>query len=295
MELIFILTLFVLPINSIYLDCTFYDKFFVKPTGDYMYGCMARPLDVAINSTHITGVGGEHVQGSSAHDVLFVKFGRGNCLNANITAVPKGFLNFFPNLIGLSFDSCDINTLRGDELNDYPNLEEWGLTQSKLERIPGSFFTNTPKLTTLNFDSNKLRIVDENLFNNLNNLLFVRFRSNPCINREALTPEEVPALLQEIRMNCKDSEISTCKIEGAIEDHVCEIREDVSDMERDLKKFESEIRELKAWNHEISETIRNQYISLGCLAGIIFALIFFTCAMNLKVTAVKGAMRDSKK
>lgn len=66
-----------------------------------------------------------------------------HCGDFNLTFLPEGFLNYFPNIIGFDIGYCRLNPLNGNELDFYANLEFWASFSGVLERIPGIFFIYT--------------------------------------------------------------------------------------------------------------------------------------------------------
>jgi hypothetical protein len=130
--------------------------------------------------------------------------------------IPKGFLNYFPNFIGLFSWGCPISTLNGDELDEYPNLEFYSQEKSYLVRVPGNFFKSTPKMKVFNFYGKKIQNVGVNLFNHLIYLQQLYFDENTCINKDADSASEVPALIEELIQKCPDIEPETTTLSTQI-------------------------------------------------------------------------------
>lgn len=125
--------------SGIEIGCTFRNGGWVIVGSQYT--CSVTSIDFGGNTTHITGYNGTHLLGVSNLDVKIIDF---KCSNYgsdyDLTFLPKGFLNIFPNMIGFDIGYCNITTLNDDDLNDYQNLEFWASFSGILERIPGSFF-----------------------------------------------------------------------------------------------------------------------------------------------------------
>lgn len=173
-----------------------------------VYTCDATILEISSNSSKISGINGTHVAGNSSDDVRMIDFTtNSNC--SQLSAIPSGFLNFFPNVIAFYFVECGIKTLIGSELNEYPNLEWFGLYRSELERIPGNFFASTPQIKFINFNSNQIARVGENLLGNLTNLERVYFNNNICISKYGTDVTGIAELIETLRTNCSDFEITT--------------------------------------------------------------------------------------
>jgi hypothetical protein len=168
--------------------------------------CHVTSADFSDNSTHITGVGRTHSSGKSNVYVKMIHFGWPFDCPVNLQKIPKGFLKYFPNLIGLSFKKCPISTLNGDELDEYPNLQFYAQQDSNLTRIPGNFFKSTPNMKLIYFGINKIQNVGANLLDHLKDLQEVYFYKNSCIDKDALSSSQVPALIEELRQKCPDIE-----------------------------------------------------------------------------------------
>lgn len=139
MKLLIILLL-IATTNSIKIGCYFTFGINFVNLGK-LYGCDVYSMDFSDNSTHVINFIGNHQYGNSSIDVKGIQFC--NYQNYNLTAVPKGLLTIFPNIIGFTFAKCNINYLHGNELDEYPNLQFWTFAHTNLERIPGEFFAST--------------------------------------------------------------------------------------------------------------------------------------------------------
>lgn len=188
--------------SAIFLHCDFaFDSW--SPIGN-VYICRATPLDVSVNQTHVLGYYGTHAAGYLSTDVKAIWF-RANC--DQLTRVPRGLLDFFPNIVELSIHYCGINSLSGNELTEYPNLQSWTLHGTEVEKIPGNFFKSTPEMAFIGFQNNKIKFVGENLLNNLKNLQKANFQENLCINKFANNKSEMEELIEELGKWCKDIEL----------------------------------------------------------------------------------------
>lgn len=169
-----------------------------------IYTCQVGLVDLSDDPIHVTEVTGSHKKGKSNEDVHGVVFENEDCPGFNLKVIPRGFLEFFPDLILLVFRGCSITSLNGDELSEYPKLEYFSIGYSDLEKIPGNFFDHTPNMKGIIFFYNKIRIVDEGLLDNLNNLKRADFDQNPCVDISAQTPEEIQHLKEVLKENCKE-------------------------------------------------------------------------------------------
>lgn len=167
-----------------------------------VYTCEVTSIDFSGNLTHITAYNGIHVPGNSSTDVRAFYFGT-LCPQFNLTFIPKGFLQFFPNFNMLEFNTCSIESLNGDELEEYPNLERFVLLHSNIQRIPGNLFEFNQNLKYVWFGF-KITRVGEGLLDDLGRLEQAYFWDNSCINQTALSAAEVPELIENLRVNCPD-------------------------------------------------------------------------------------------
>jgi hypothetical protein len=205
---IFLFLFLISSASGIYINCLFHHGGDWSVTGK-VYTCYVISAVFSDNSTHITGNLGTHLSGYSSNDVKIIAFGFIENCPENLQKIPKGFLNYFPNFIGLFSWGCPISTLNGDELDEYPNLEFYSQEKSNLVRVPGNFFKSTPNMKVINFYGNKIQNVGANLLNHLKYLQQLYFDENICINKDADSASEVPALIEELRQKCPDIEPET--------------------------------------------------------------------------------------
>jgi hypothetical protein len=204
--------------------------------------------DFSDKSTHITGVGGSHSSGKSNADVKMITFGRSDGCPENLQKIPKGFLNHFPNLIGLYFKNCPISTLNDDELDEYPNLQYYLHIGSNLTKIPGNFFKSTLNMKYISFSFNEIKNVGANLLDHLKSLQQVWFYENFCIDKYVESSMQVPALIEELRQKCPDIEPPTTTMKTFPVE--CE--------QKIEKLFEDQEKKFKALVENLTETFENK-------------------------------------
>lgn len=195
-------------VDSFYITCRFnfgIDWFVIGR----VYTCDVISMNFNDDSLQITGYEGEHLSANSSSDVKMIYFRNNYCPDFNLTFVPKGFLNFFPNVIALYFSKCSIDFLRGSELDEYQNLQWFSIEYSNLTRLPGNLFASTLDMRYLNFGDNKIEHVGENLLHNLQQLEQVRFLRNICISSEARNPLQIPSIVEALNSQCPDIEFET--------------------------------------------------------------------------------------
>lgn len=204
---IFLVSLFFSFSSAIFLHCDFaFDSW--SPIGNSagVYICRATPLDVSVNKTHVLGYYGTHAAGYLSSDVKAIWF-RANC--DQLQYVPRGLLEFFPNIVEISINYCGIVTLSGHELEEYPKLQSFTMHGTEVERIPGNFFKATSEMAFIGFQNNKIKFVGEKLLENLGKLQKVNFQENLCINEFSRNGSELKKLIEELKKKCADEENPT--------------------------------------------------------------------------------------
>lgn len=260
--------LFIASASGIQIECEFNFNPDWDPLGP-IYSCSVTSINFSDNSTEIQVVNGTHLDGYSSDDVNMVFFLESNCKTFNLTFFPRGFQNFFPNIIGFYVRGCSIETLNGDELTDFPNLRLWSQMSSNLNRVPGNFFNPTPNIESISFSYNQITRVGENLLDNLTNLYDVNFLSNICISKIASEPSIIPALIELLRAACPDSDqIPTTTaltppsqpercFESFIEVYICELSEKVQNLDENFKYLDERLKVLE-WLSPRIENFKNE-------------------------------------
>lgn len=189
--------------GEIRIGCVFFES-----AGDFgfidpVYTCEVVSMRFLDEPNIITIYSGQHLSGLSGADVKLIRFSTDYCPQLNLTTMPKGLTNAFPNFIGLSLGLCPIETLNDDDLIGYPNLQMLALAISRVIRIPGNFFASNPHMRSIGFSNNQIKRVGEGLLDNLKDLEEAYF-FEPCINQWVSNPSEIPALIEALRHGCPD-------------------------------------------------------------------------------------------
>lgn len=146
---------------------------------------------------------GNHLKGKSDKDVesldLVFQF---------LPQLPDGIEIFFPNLKIIQIYQSNLESISKDVLK-FPNLLILYLGHNNLVTLDGDLFEFTPSLEEIWFDSNFPQHVGHDLFSNLDLLREAFFRSNPCIDRFAVTRQEVLNLNIELPISCPPAETTT--------------------------------------------------------------------------------------
>lgn len=237
--------------SAIHIHCNFSNKNFYEI--GTAYNCLVTSMNFTGHPTYITSNSGAHLSGKSNSDVKIVVFKDPHCQTFNLTFIPKGILNFFPNIFSLEFRHCAFEFLNGDELNEYPKILYWVLTNSKIKRIPGEFFTATRQIKFIDFWHNKIENVGESLMDGLESLTKVHFQNNSCINSNAANRTQIPTLINDLRMKCPDivEQPPKCEILN-LNNFICDLDEKVESLKNRVKILENdkEILEVKVENLE---------------------------------------------
>lgn len=219
-NLIFLLAI-ISTTQAVSLHCNFTDT--VQINLPFAYTCYMPIVTITNDTEYLTEVTGDHIYNRTNEDVDLIYI-----INVpDLTFVPRGIENHFPNLIGIYIRDCDIKTLRGDELHPFEDLEWVSFRYNpNLQRIPGNFFEKTPKVHTIYFYDNDIRHVGENLLDSLNNLRYVNFLWNYCIDKSGNGTEQIQIVIDALKSDCEDIlEITTpsptC---GDFEEIICEIQ-----------------------------------------------------------------------
>jgi hypothetical protein len=279
--------------GSFVINCTF--RMTSRSIVGSVYECYTHSLPPTSANHTITRVTGQHIDWKVNADVTSVIFDG----NRTLSFFPRGIINFFPNIIVHIVDYGGFETLRGDEYNDMPRLEYLAIWYSNLKTIPSSLLEAQTNLKVISFQSNKLERVGHDLFTPLNITILQRayFSSNPCININASNTTQIMALIEYLHMLCPydeealatttttlttevttpmttevtttttgatTTEADTC-IEGSVDEMVCRIDEDVSEISQKLQaanervaELENELKDAKRKINDLQEEVKDE-------------------------------------
>jgi hypothetical protein len=249
--------------GSFVINCTFRINSF-SVVGS-VYECYTHSLPPTSANHTITRVAGQHIDWKVNADVKSVYFYG----NRTLSFVPRGIINFFPNIIVHMVEYAGPVTLRGDEYNDMPRLEFLAIWYTNLTTIPSNLLEAQTNLKVISFHANKLERVGHDLFTPLNITILqqVWFTGNPCINIYASNKTQIMALVEYLHMLCPydeealstttlttevtttssgitTTEADTC-IEGSVDEMVCRIDEEVSEISQKLQAANERVTELE--------------------------------------------------
>lgn len=198
MKALCIIFLFFASTSAISFNCQYKEVSWLAMGMNYQ--CQTEALNVGA-SQYVTSVYGNHTPNKTIDDVVAIHIQ--NC--TNLSYIPKGLLDFFPNLVGIYLDGCSISSLSGTELNEHPKLTLFALEFSPLNYVPGNLFAQTPDMVLISFAENKINGAGRNLLSNLNKLSQAYFELNVCVNKNGNTTEEIIDLIDTLNSDCTGS------------------------------------------------------------------------------------------
>jgi len=101
----------------------------------------------------------------------------------NLTKVPQGLTNIFPNMKILSIWSSTLNTVTKKDLAEYKNIERIGFCNNLIEYLPGDLFEDFSNLEEVSFNGNKLKLIEPNILDGLDKLKAVSFADNTAYTK----------------------------------------------------------------------------------------------------------------
>ena len=177
-----------------------------------------------------------------------------------VNYLPKGIDKFFPDLKGLGVQSSKLKSLTQDDLKSLPQLVYANFLNNDLESLDGDMFKFNPKLRNIHFSMNKIKYVGENLLNLLKDLQFIRFASNICININAETSPEIPALIRKLKTQCKFPQ------DRVLIKEIEQLKEEIADMNKNnsqkIIEMNSERSALEAENTRRAEILQDDNTKL---------------------------------
>jgi hypothetical protein len=168
------------------------------------YACVVTTVNLEGNET-LTAVHGTHLENKTNADVRHIE----GSFKRNLTFIPKGMENFFPNISALRFSYCNISRVNSDDLNAFDQLEWFAMEGNPIEHIPRNFFAENSKIRVVFLNSNKIKHVGTGLLDSLQDLNHASFAANTCINKWATSANQMPELIEVLRTNCTDIEEET--------------------------------------------------------------------------------------
>ena len=217
---------FTVQLSAVQLQCNF---FMTTIAREYQYIC--HPADTVSGLDEITSIVGEHYEGKNNLDVKGIWFFE----NPMLTQIPGKLADFFPNLRTLALRKTGLSSIYSEHLRPFPNIIEFALVASpNLTYLDSSLFGRHPKLQLMDFRTNGLTNLGHNLFSSLTDLKSADFRFNICTNSETKTREELPALIEDLRVSCPSLEQEVPIAPPLPHQCAVECLEKIEDLERNI-------------------------------------------------------------
>jgi hypothetical protein len=168
--------------------------------------CKALGLVITERDLIITSINGQTESYYHTQNVKSLNF-----FEQTMNFMPKGLEKLFPQIETILFYYSDLKELKKEDLAPFPMLKNLWTSANDLETLPSNLFEANPEITHVHFYNEKLKFVGENILSPLKKLTWADFLSNLCIDKWALTKEEIPALISELHSKCKPPQL--CKPE----------------------------------------------------------------------------------
>lgn len=173
-----IISLFVVPINGININCETSDvdewklgilhTCFVNDSLMKMF-----PFIDAVGRGEITSVNGKTTPTSYEH----LKFSK-----QSFKAFPKRLGEFFPKLKVLKLEYSGLELIEQEDLKQFTDLRSLYLMNNKIETLGDGLFDYNPHLWNINFSDNEVKHVGTDILGSLDKLEFACFNRNKCVN-----------------------------------------------------------------------------------------------------------------
>jgi Leucine-rich repeat (LRR) protein len=200
---ILLILFFLSSTSAIIFDCDFSEADFTHFSSIYI--CSVFNYTDESNQA-LTQVRGNTESSKTYADVKGIYL---NLEGKNLTFIPKGLENFFPNLSGIFIYHGNITNLNGDELKEYKNLEWFAIEFNPIKKVPRNLFANKSRLKTIFLDNNEITQIEAGMFDGLNNLEKVYLSHNLCINIDAESPSDIEKLKSSLMQSCANVEATT--------------------------------------------------------------------------------------
>lgn len=123
-------------------------------------------------------------------------------VNQVLHFVPQNLGDYFPEVEGMQIKNCGLKELRKSDLAQFPKAIDFYFFENKLQFLPGNLLEGNPELLRIYFDGNKISSMDPNVLFPVKKLQVACFSSNICIDKNAVTQAEIPALEAALNLNC---------------------------------------------------------------------------------------------
>jgi len=190
--------------SGVVMQCSFF-QYIIWNDVSQVYTCWYARVTNYNDEATVTNITGNHIIGKTNADVEgFVIY-----LEPNLSRIPRGIENFFPNLIGLAWGNTNLTSLVADDLKPFPKLLSAWFPSNKFVSLHSDLFVHTPMVRHIDFGRNLLENVGSDLLTSLNNLTSALFNDNRCISFNANTSQSIQNLIAMLREQCPEPETTT--------------------------------------------------------------------------------------
>lgn len=163
------------------------------------YCCYQPIITPGGNLTHVLDITGNHTNGKTNADVKCFHLFSGHL---QFNRIPMGIERFFSNLNGIRWSEGNLTSLNANDLKPFPGLEEIRFSNNKLISLDADLLIHTPKLRWIFFENILLENAGYGVLDSMYNLTNAYFGGNPCINMNAVMPEAIQILKQNLKDQC---------------------------------------------------------------------------------------------
>lgn len=123
--------------------------------------------------------------------------------NQLIGVFPKEIVNFFPNILIISFIGAGFTTLTSTHLQPFPNIVALRVDNNNIEQLNNDMLVHNPKLKTFIFQGNNMKRIGAKLVNRFASLRILRLNDNTCVSGESYNdPSSLNNLLYNVGVSC---------------------------------------------------------------------------------------------
>lgn len=222
-------------LNAVVFNCTF--EMYTHSYIGTVYHCAAQILLDGQNDT-LAAVYGTHQSDKGHIDVkqLFAQY-------QGLQFFPRNIESFFPNLIAIRFAANQISHISNEHLVPFPNLVWLSFWSNRVTSLDSNLFAGLPSIRYINFSTNNIKHVGHDII--LPETGEIRFGFNTCIDKSALTPNDIIFLRFSLLVNCPPT---ISQIEATLESRpnlITNVYREVKDLAQSHIDMQFEISHLK--------------------------------------------------
>lgn len=120
---------------------------------------------------------------------------------ADVSYMPVGLDEYFPDLDFLEVSSCGLREIKQHNLKGFPKLKNLFMSGNVIEYLEKDLFKYNLLLEMINFSQNLIKSIDANLFDELKELKLLNLVMNACISGESVTTD-IKYVILKVREKC---------------------------------------------------------------------------------------------